>query len=528
MSERLKGYEETDEKLNPDNDIVPMENNWIIIDSQLPPIPNVNINKHFKLCCGGRCRFSLSFPILALGIFVIPFLVPLSVTLSLNLFYSAQLLFYIILATINHCKIISRLKKNNVVINEEIIFIMMTFIYKEPLELIMATLKNLNDSEYKKPYILLICIEGRTPEVKEKIEEMRKQFQGKFNKVVVTVHPYGVDGEIPGKCSNANYGIRSLFSHLQNTEKDFKPENYFVTNFDIDTKFHSNFLNILTQTILEDKDKYTTVFQPFLYYNWNLDKLSFFTRVTGLMRNVMMMGALTPLDINIMSVYTASINLYIKGDFIHPAYQMEDIICYVRWLIKSGENLKIKPVHVPTVSGPTSGYNFCNEFAEWARQQRRWSLGAAEVFHYFCVKFKSLKFWTGLIWGLKFLNYYVGVMCAQSLLILSTTSAGFIYTDKNQINNLYFLIPLGIFYFSMLWVFIMNKCALSTLKNVIPEENFGILRNIFHYLSSLFVMLGISICSLYGYIESLTAGKKACKHGASAKNALGKIDVVEQ
>ena len=107
----------------------------------------------------------------------------------------------------------------------------------------------------------------------------------KFTKLFVTVHPFGVEGDIPGKCSNSNYGIRSLFKHLKEENPHLDTSDYILTNFDVDTVFHKNFLDILNLSILEnEKDLAKIVFQPLLYYNWNLDKLSFFTRIIGVLR----------------------------------------------------------------------------------------------------------------------------------------------------------------------------------------------------------------------------------------------------
>ena len=63
-----------------------------------------------------------------------------------------------------------------------------------------------------------------------------------------------------------------------------------------------------------------------------LDEASVVTRVTGLMRSALMMGAMIPLNINTMSVYSFSGKLCKQGDFIHPRYQMEDIIALIRWM----------------------------------------------------------------------------------------------------------------------------------------------------------------------------------------------------
>lgn len=67
-------------------------------------------------------------------------------------------------------------------------------------------------------------------------------------------------------------------------------------------------------------------------------------------------------------------------------------------------------VPVPILSGPTSGRVIEDELWEWARQARRWTIGAAEVFHYFMVKSRNIPFFTALSWGFTFIIYY-GNIC---------------------------------------------------------------------------------------------------------------------
>ncbi len=83
-----------------------------------------------------------------------------------------------------------------------------------------------------------------------------------------------------------------------------------------------------------------------LLYNWNLDALSFVTRVTGMMRAFLMLGALIPLNINSMSIFSFSASLCISGDYIHPAYQMDDIIALIRWMGVAKKRLKIVLVRI--------------------------------------------------------------------------------------------------------------------------------------------------------------------------------------
>lgn len=68
-----------------------------------------------------------------------------------------------------------------------------------------------------------------------------------------------------------------------------------------------------------------------------------------------------------MSVISYSLKLAIDGNYIHPGYQMEDIITYLMWWVKSKSPIKIRPVYSATLSGPTNGVSIFSEISEWAR-----------------------------------------------------------------------------------------------------------------------------------------------------------------
>jgi hypothetical protein len=58
------------------------------------------------------------------------------------------------------------------------------------------------------------------------------------------------------------------------------------------------------------------VFQAPLLYNWGLDGASFVTRVTGILRSTLMLGALIPFNINTMSIFSFSLKLCMDGNFV--------------------------------------------------------------------------------------------------------------------------------------------------------------------------------------------------------------------
>ncbi len=124
-----------------------------------------------------------------------------------------------------------------------------------------------------------------------------------------------------------------------------------ITTADADSKFHPRYLEALEWRYLTVKNSENCIYQAPLLYNWELDAASFVTRVTGILRAFLMMGALIPLNINTMSIFSFSSSLCIAGDFVHPAYQMDDIIMLIRWMGVCKKRLRIIMVPVPVLSG---------------------------------------------------------------------------------------------------------------------------------------------------------------------------------
>lgn len=487
-----------------------------------------------KLFLQGRLRWNILINILVITIFILPFFVPILVTFILNAYFLINWCIFLLIAVYKHFKIHKTFKSNRQdeekpkCVDSKYKFIMATFVYKEPIELILKSLTNISEIIGSENIIMTICLEERTPDLEKKILLITDNFELRFKELIITIHPYGITGELPGKCSNSNYGIRSIYNHLKEANVTFKAEDYILTNFDIDTVFHKYFLNILKQEINEEKSVDKVVWQPLLYYNWNFENLSFFTRIIGIFRSTLMAGALSTFNINVMSVFSASLKLYVDGNFVHPYYQMDDIICFIRWLtVSKSSNLKIKPIYCATLSGPTSGDSIWFELKEMIRQGQRWSIGSAEVFHYFLTKTKRINIFVSLIWSFNYLNYYALFLCAQSLLFISTTiKLGISFGSNNNgdfdIKNLFFIFPIFIYTLNALML-MLNKLAVWTfLRELDVKENINIFRQLLHFILTLPTQIFYSFIVLYGFFSIIIFGKKICKHGASNKENLNK------
>ncbi|CAF1115458.1 unnamed protein product [Adineta steineri] len=390
--------------------------------------------------------------------------------------------------------------------------------YKEPIDLISQSIQSVADQTEVQQVTMVIAFEQRTPDKEEKCKFLEEKFGDcGFERIIFTIHPSGVSNEIPGKCSNSNYGIRMAVQQMAIEEKD--ADNVLVTTCDTDSKFHPQYVAALTYKYLKDgKPALTTLYQSPLIYNWKLDSLSVVTRVTGLLRSLLMLGALIPFNINTMSIYSYSLSLGKKGNYVHPAYQMEDIICLIRWMGITGQRLKISLVPVPVLSGPTSGETVETEVMEWARQARRWTIGAAEVFHYFIIKSRRIPAMAAGFWGVTFIIYYGILLCTGGLYgLTSMLSMLLIVKDVPVIIKYIMYGMLGIQMLTFLIAFIIDG-FIAKLLNI--QECIFIVRNFYHFLATPFVLLAYSFVELYALHEVLIFGKKVCKHGASAKVVL--------
>ncbi|CAF4076685.1 unnamed protein product [Rotaria sp. Silwood2] len=390
--------------------------------------------------------------------------------------------------------------------------------YKEPVDLIARSIQTLADQTEVHRITMVISFEQRTPDKEKKCQFLQEQFQNcGFERMIFTIHPYGLPNEIPAKCSNSNYGLRMAVKEMNIADDEM--DNILVTTCDADSKFLPQYIAALTSKYLkENRPALSTIYQSPLFYNWKLDGLSFVTRVTGLLRSFLMLGALIPFNINTMSIFSFPLSLTKKGDFIHPGYQMDDIICLIRWMGVTQQRLRISIIPVPVLSGPTSGETIEKEIIKWARQARRWTIEAAEVFHYFVIKARRMPRIAACSWGIAFIIYYGVLLCTGCLFGLTTTlSMTFLIKNVPPVISyvMYGLLALQMLTFSVAFLI---DAFIPKLMHV--DECIFIPRNLFHYITTPFVLLGYSFAEFYALHEVVIFGKKVCKHGASAKGAL--------
>eukprot|EP00516_Mucochytrium_quahogii_P004589 CAMPEP_0203760578 /NCGR_PEP_ID=MMETSP0098-20131031/13840_1 /ASSEMBLY_ACC=CAM_ASM_000208 /TAXON_ID=96639 /ORGANISM=" , Strain NY0313808BC1" /LENGTH=439 /DNA_ID=CAMNT_0050654203 /DNA_START=1587 /DNA_END=2903 /DNA_ORIENTATION=- len=299
---------------------------------------------------------------------------------------------------------------------EDVLHVALLAAYKEPLSMIKHTLDSMAAQTQAKQILVVVAFEAATPQVKRKINELKSVFENSFYEIVFTIHPAGWSGvrEISGKCSNSNYGTRAVVEYME-AKGIYNEDKTTFTSLDTDTVFPPRYFEKLAYDFVTRDDKFEVFWQGMLVYNFHLGERPFFCRCLALFRSAFMVGLLIPFSINPMSVFSLSMKLLRQANFIHPGYQMDDLTFFVSATSAVARRVQIVPINMPIICGPTSGKTYLEEITEWITQGKRWTIGAAEVLHYICIKGKTLPWGEYIRFLFVFMIYYGFVLCSMTL-----------------------------------------------------------------------------------------------------------------
>ncbi|KAL1527751.1 hypothetical protein AB1Y20_009136 [Prymnesium parvum] len=433
---------------------------------------------------------------------------------------------------------------------EEVRHICVMPTYKEPIELLMNTVESVAKQTVAQQIVMVVGMEERTDDIELKQQALLRRFGSSFLRLMFTVHPFGQMGEIPGACSNRNYASRQAVAEMianglipKGLDNELIMSNFVLTVCDSDTTFHPKFFENLTHAFLAEPldSRFRVCWQSPLFYNIKLDERYFFTRAIGVLRSYFMVGFLIGCDINTMSVYSMSLNLLVESTFFHPGYQMDDIIYTLSAMQSIGARVRIRMVDTPTLNGPTSGSTMAAEWLEWCVQARRWTIGAAEVFHYFVVKLLRgrMDLLSGLGYFFWFTYYYGFVLCWSGIICLSNLvvqligigfsdysiatcrpiSGLFERQDEYAFLDVWIMPALLIYQYVVVFgvAFLMDAVVVQVLA---LSEKVGIARGFVHYLSSQLVLWAYCCVEFHAILLVAWHGKKICGHKPSDKANL--------
>ncbi len=263
--------------------------------------------------------------------------------------------------------------------------------YKEPIEVLRMSFESLKNVDYPNGKMMVVlCLEEADKENALRNGEMLKQeFSDKFFKFLVTLHPKGLPGEVPGKGSNTAWAGHQAKKMIDELKLPY--ENIIVSSFDVDTCAHQQYFSYVTYHYLTEPKRTHFSYQPVPLFNNNIWDVPAIMRVVSNSTTFWLMSEqLRPERLFTFSSHSMSFKTLVDVGFWQNDIVTEDSRIFLQGLLKYDGDYKVKSMHIPISMDAVAGKNIWQGFVNLYKQQRRWAWGV-EHFPYLVWNFAKNK-----------------------------------------------------------------------------------------------------------------------------------------
>lgn len=247
---------------------------------------------------------------------------------------------------------------------------------KEPIEVIRSTFLNLAASNYpKEKMIVVLSGEERLKEnfLRNK-EIIEKEFSGKFCRLVTTMHPDNLAGEIKAKGANAYWaGLRAkeLIDELQ-----IPYGKIVVSYFDSDTSVHPEYFACLAYKYITHPKRERAAFQPVALYNNNIWDSMAIMRVAAFGTTFWLLTELAKPDrLFTFSSHSIAFRALVDVDFWQKDIVTDDSRIFLQCFIRYGGDFEVVPIYIPVSMDTVMADTVWRSLVNLYKQQRRWAWG---------------------------------------------------------------------------------------------------------------------------------------------------------
>jgi hypothetical protein len=263
----------------------------------------------------------------------------------------------------------------------EIVHLIIIPIYAEGLEVIRPSIEGILADGYpaKKMIVVLTVEERGGPEVVERAEIVRREFQDKFSHFLVTVHPDGIAGELKGKGANQAWAARQVKNLIIDPEK-INYDHILVSVFDSDTVVHPGYFSLLTYKFLTVNDPYNASYQPIPVYFNNIWQAPFFSRVAASSNTFwQMMQQIREEKLATYSSHSMTWRTLEQIGFWSTNMVSEDSRIFWHCFCYFNGKYRVEPLHFPVSMDVCMDDTVKKTLQNLYKQQRRWGWGVENI-----------------------------------------------------------------------------------------------------------------------------------------------------
>lgn len=252
--------------------------------------------------------------------------------------------------------------------------------YKEAESVVAATFANLSAASYALDRMIIVFSgeEGDREHFLRIAERIKKIYGARFKKLLITVHPRGLENEIPGKGSNLNYAGHIAARAIKEMRLPY--EKVIVSSFDIDTCAHPHYFAHLTYTYHTTPRRTRASYQPIALYNNNIWQTGAILRLASFGTTFWILTELTrPERLFTFSSHSMSFKALVDVGFWQKNIVSEDSRIFLQCFLRYGGDYRVVPMYLPVSMDTAKGDGFWDSLKNLYKQQRRWAWGVENL-----------------------------------------------------------------------------------------------------------------------------------------------------
>jgi cellulose synthase/poly-beta-1,6-N-acetylglucosamine synthase-like glycosyltransferase len=253
--------------------------------------------------------------------------------------------------------------------------------YNESHDIIEKSIESLVKSKYdKSKMIVVLAIEERAGKTAETLaKKMEEKFGKLFGYFLITRHPAGVLGEMPGKGSNIAFAAEEARRKILDRNK-IKYEDVLVSAFDIDTVIYPQYFECLTWNFLTAEEPLKSSFQPVPFYNnniWHAPALSRVVAVSGTFWQMIQQER--PERLSTFSSHSICFKTLFEIGYWQKNMVSEDSRIFWNAFMARNGDYRVIPMSYPISMDASLDQSLWYTIKSIYKQQRRWAWGVENM-----------------------------------------------------------------------------------------------------------------------------------------------------
>lgn len=265
--------------------------------------------------------------------------------------------------------------------HEHLIHLAILPLYKEGYDVIAESVEGLLTAHWDpKKLALVVAIEERGGAAdRETAERIIERYKGRFLDAIVTVHPAGLPGDIPGKGSNMSYAAEEARVRILDPHR-IPYRNVLVSAFDVDTVVYPHYFTCLTWHFLTAEYPERSSFQPVPLYNNNIWQASLLSRVMAYSSSFwQMIQQERPEKLATFSSHAILFSTLREAGYWQRNVVSEDSRIFWNLFVRYDGDYRAVPLAYPVSMDANVAPSLWGTAKNIYRQHRRWTYGVENV-----------------------------------------------------------------------------------------------------------------------------------------------------